>query len=96
VRERCCHTCKTQAEEDLHESCFDDPNPGVIAQTVGADTSCPKLKDLCFMEAVQESCCQTCQSASAVMRPKSASSVVRPSEILSGLLLCFLWWCLRC
>lgn len=65
VRERCCETCQQKTEEDLHERCFDDPNPGIVAKTVGADTSCPNLKDFCFMETVQEACCETCKGASS-------------------------------
>jgi hypothetical protein len=65
VRELCCGTCKQQLEDSINEMCFDDPNPGIIAQTTGANTSCPNLHDFCFMETVQDTCCKTCEGAAS-------------------------------
>jgi hypothetical protein len=65
VRELCCRTCEQVLEDSVNAACFDDPNPGIISQTLGADTSCPNLKSFCVMEAVQDSCCTTCKGASS-------------------------------
>jgi len=64
VRELCCQTCKQQLENNINEICFDDPEPGIVAQTLGANTSCANLKEFCFMETVQDACCRTCKGTS--------------------------------
>jgi len=65
VRELCCRTCQQQLENEINEMCFDDPHPGIIAQSLGANTSCANLKDFCFMATVQDTCCTTCKGAAS-------------------------------